>query len=389
MAEANSPKPLKIAMLIPDNREESGRHQDPLPYFGPAPSALLQGLAGLPDVEVHVVSCVKKAVPAPEKIAENTYYHAEVVPQWGWLRSGYLGCHRAVKNRLRTIRPHVVHGQGSERNCALNAACCGWPNVVTLHGNMRAVARFHHARPLSYLWLTARLEAMALRRTDGVVCITTYTRRQVAGLAKSTWVIPNAVDEDFFTVPRVAAREPVLLCVANIERHKNQVALMRALEPLAGRPPFRLKFLGRLADPDYGREFQNEIARLPWCEYAGYADRAMLKAELSCASLTVLPSLEDNCPMAVLEAMAAGVPVAAASIGGIPDLVVDGATGRLFNPGDPGNMREAVRELLENADRRQALAQAARQAAAERFRPSVIAQRHLEVYREVLRARSR
>ena len=56
----------------------------------------------------------------------------------------------------------------------------------------------------------------------------------------------------------------------------------------------------------------------------------------------VLPSVEDNCPNVVLEAMAAGVPVAASSIGGIPDLIRPGETGALFYPRDVGGMAASI-----------------------------------------------
>ncbi len=47
-------------------------------------------------------------------------------------------------------------------------------------------------------WLAARLEDFVLPRTDGVVCITNYTRRAVTDLARKTWIVPNAVDAEFF-----------------------------------------------------------------------------------------------------------------------------------------------------------------------------------------------
>jgi glycosyltransferase involved in cell wall biosynthesis len=104
------------------------------------------------------------------------------------------------------------------------------------------------------------------------------------------------------------------------------------------------------------------------------------------ASGLVLPSLEDNCPMAVLEAMAAGVPVAAAKVGGVPELIRHGETGWLFDPTDSGAIAVAMKKLLENPASE--MASLARSEARTRFHPRVIAVRHLEIYREVLASRT-
>jgi L-malate glycosyltransferase len=98
--------------------------------------------------------------------------------------------------------------------------------------------------------------------------------------------------------------------------------------------------------------------------------------------------LEDNCPMVVLEAMAAGVPVIAANVGGVPDLVEDGVTGLLCDPTDPKSMAAAVYRFMEKSSLREAVAGAGQRMAQTRFHPTVIAGKHLEIYREVLNSRS-
>jgi glycosyltransferase involved in cell wall biosynthesis len=167
---------------------------------------------------------------------------------------------------------------------------------------------------------------------------------------------------------------------------KNQNAFIRSLDPLAGNDRFKLVFLGK-APPDdpYAAEFLDLVAARPWCEFAGFADREKLKTWLRRASLLALPSLEDNCPMVVLEAMAAGLPVLAAKVGGVPELIEDGKTGLLCDPLDPASMGVAVGKMLDDADLFQKLALAAKQEAVARFHPLVIARAHLEIYREVLK----
>jgi glycosyltransferase involved in cell wall biosynthesis len=128
------------------------------------------------------------------------------------------------------------------------------------------------------------------------------------------------------------------------------------------------------------------LAGHSWCEHGGFADRATLQRELASASLVVLPSLEDNCPMVVLEAAAAGVPVAGARIGGVPDLIAPGVTGGLFSPNDAAETLQVVESLLADPMRARRLAEEAKRQARQRFHPEQIARRHVEIYRELLAA---
>lgn len=380
---------MKVALLTTDNREYFHDFDNPVPYFGTAPEALLQGFGELPDVEVHVVSCAQRELHAPEKLAHNIWFHSLRVPKIGWLRTGYQGCIRAVRRCLTKIDPDIVHGQGTERDCAICAVFSGFPNVVTVHGNMRLVAKITASPPFSYNWLMGQLEKISLPRSYGVICITRYTQQAVRDLTDRTWLIPNAVDNSFFQIVRGEKSPPIILCVGNISLRKNQNAFLQALDGMASRRAFQLVFLGSsdLSDP-YNKDFFKLIEKRPWCRYEGFADRAKLKTYIAQAGLLALPSLEDNCPMVVLEAMAAGLPVAAANVGGVPDLVDDGRTGRLFNPHSLTSMEESVAKMLANSNEARQMANEAKTEALERFQPRIIARRHLDVYDEVLRSRS-
>lgn len=381
---------MVIVQLTTDNREPFREYHKPQPWFGTAPEALLQGFAQLPEVKVHVVTCTQRPmVSSPEKLADNIWFHSLHVPKLGWMRTAYQGCIRAVRRKVREINPDIVHGQGTERDCSISAIFSGFPNVLTVHGNMRLVAQLYRSGPFSYNSLAGRLESFTIPRSAGVVCITRYTRDAVADLARRTWVLPNAVDATFFEVPPRPDPVPDILCVGAVILRKNQNEFIRALDPLAARFPFTVTFLGNAtpADP-YSREFLELIKTRPWCRHAGFADRARLKEHLQRASLLMLPSLEDNCPMVVLEAMAASVPVIAANVGGVPDLIEEGVTGLFCDPLDRASMSNAVERLLASTALRTDLRERAKASALKRFHPRIIAERHVEIYREVLSTRS-
>jgi glycosyltransferase involved in cell wall biosynthesis len=262
---------------------------------------------------------------------------------------------------------------------------------VTIHGNMRLIARVTRARPFSFIWLAARLERLTIPRSGGVVCITHYTQEAVKDLARRTWVVPNAAHSSFFEMKAQppAGRPPLILCVGEVCLRKNQNALILALEPLAGKHAFQLKFCGGANESDlYAREFLELVRARPWCVYGGRSGRDKIQGLFREATALVLPSLEDNCPMTVLEAMAAGVPVVASRVGGLPDLIVEGETGFFCDPLEARSMAAAIEHLLVNPSATAEVAMQARHRARLRFHPKAVAQRHVEIYRDLLGRRS-
>jgi glycosyltransferase involved in cell wall biosynthesis len=177
---------------------------------------------------------------------------------------------------------------------------------------------------------------------------------------------------------------PVGLCVGTICGYKNQNDFIRALDPLAKEKKIKLVFIGQVIRGDYGREFLQLVHERAWCEHVGFANREQLKARLKAATFLALPTREDNCPMVVLEAMAAGVPVLASKIGGVPDLIESEKTGLFCDPDRPESFREAMEKLLADREFARQLATTAKAEALRRFHPQAVARQHLEIYRQAL-----
>ena len=400
---------MRSVFLTTDGREFFRNYGRETPWFGTAPQALLEGFSKLgSEIEVHVVSCTQHPVASPKKLADNIWFHSLHVPKMGWLRTGYQGCVRAVREKLKEIQPDIVHAQGTERDCAISSVLSPYPRILTIHGNLRLIKKQVGFSPFSALWFQSFLEGRVVPRFDGVICITKYTREAVDHEVPKTWVVPNAVDPDFLALGakrfRKITREvdpdidnsgfkyqvsglialPIILVVGTIDERKNQNAFIKALESLAGRVPFQVRFFGKCGDDEYGAAFQGLIAEREWCHYGGMIGREELKKEFGTASMLALPTHEDNCPMVVLEAMAAGVPVMASRVGGVPDLIDGISTGLFCDPLDPESFRIGVKKLLEDREFAQRMASTAYEDAVKRFHPNVIASKHLEIYRDVL-----
>jgi glycosyltransferase involved in cell wall biosynthesis len=385
-------KPLRIAILTTDKRDHDRDYANPMPGFGTAPEALLQGFTRLPEVEIHVVSCVHRPVNSPAKIAPNIFFHSMVVPKIGWMRTLYQGCIRAVRKKLREIQPDIVHGQGTEMDCGLGAIFSGFPNVLTIHGNMRAVARFYQAKPGSFLWLAAQLENFTLPRTGGVFCNSIYTRKLVASRAGQTWLVPNAVRPIFFDVPiaPVVLRRPVLLNIGVLQPYKRQRELLALARRLYERGlSFEMQFVGeRTPHTTYGAAFERELLA---AEAAGYARHLGLKSAtelipiLDAASALVHCSAEESFGLVVAEALARNRKFFGAATGGVVDIAEDMDGAELFPSGDFKALEAGLARWLSNGA---PLPKTCAQTALSRYHPTVIARKHLEIYREVLKAKA-
>lgn len=378
---------LRLALLTTDNREDRRDYAPSRPWFGTAVQALLDGFASMPEeVEVHVISCARRHLESPVRLAGNVQFHSIYVPPWAWLKSGYLGNILAARKRLAHIRPDIVHGQGTERDCGLTAAFSGYPNLITIHGNMRRLAGISHAPLWSFAGISAVLENIALRWCGGVVCLSSHSHDLAAPLARRTWLVPNAVDPSFFSVARnPSARPQVILIVADLLPNKNILQFLESIAQFRESCPFTVRLIGKAQqDSPYVRAVHSFANEHSWCKIEPFADREHIRAAMASATLLALPSLEENLPMVILESMAAGLPVAASYVGGIPDLIAHEETGLLFDPRDPDSIRQAVRSLLGDPTTRKRIVDRAREAVMRRHHPQTIARQHLEVYREML-----
>jgi glycosyltransferase involved in cell wall biosynthesis len=379
---------MKIALLTTDGREIWKDYGTPAPHFGTAVEALMQGFARMPEVEVHVVSCARARVNAPPKLSGNIYFHSLYVPKLGWLRTGYQGCLRAVRKKLKEIRPDVVHGQGTERDCAFCAVFSGYPNVVTIHGNVAELARQFEERVGSYMWWAARLETFTLKRTHGVFCNSAYTEGLVRPRARRTWRVANPLREMFFAPGSTPAnsRRCTLVNVGVISARKRQLELLDVARALRQQGlDFEFQFVGDAhADEGYVSTFLEKLKPL---EQDGVARCVGLKIKDDLVQLfdqatgMVHFSPAESFGLVVAEGLARGLRVFAARVGGVPD-VVNGVPGaELFAADDWQGLTVAVGNWIRSGSPR---ARGAAEMMRARYHPGQIARQHVEIYREVL-----
>ena len=199
-----------------------------------------------------------------------------------------------------------------------------------------------------------RSERVVLRAATGVVVTSEWTRQQVL----TRYQIPaGRVHVARPGVDRVAARaRPVrghLMCVGALGRHKGQDILVEALAEL-GDLDWQCVLTGALdRDPDFVDQLHTRITRLGYGQrvrLTGVLTGAALSRAYTCADLLIAPSRSETYGMAVTEALAHGLPVMAAAVGGLPEALgcnADGTRpGRLIPSGDPAALAAAIGDWL-------------------------------------------
>ena len=235
--------------------------------------------------------------------------------------------------------------------------------TVLLHMPLATVLDTHHDASAQ------RSEGVVLRAATGVVVTSEWTRRQVL----TRYAIPaHQVHVARPGVDRVAApARPVrgrLICVGVLGRHKGQDLLVEALAHLAERD-WHCVLAGPLdRDPAYVEQLQARITCLGYghrIRLSGVLTGAALSHAYTTADLLVAPSRSETYGMAVTEALAHGLPVIAAAVGGLPEALgstADGTRpGQLVPPGDPAALAATLADWLDDERHRCRLRAAARQ----------------------------
>jgi glycosyltransferase involved in cell wall biosynthesis len=235
--------------------------------------------------------------------------------------------------------------------------------TVLLHMPLATAVDTHHDASAE------RSERAVLRAAAGVVVTSEWTRRQVL----TRYAIPACrVHVARPGVDRVAApARPIrghLICVGVLGRHKGQDLLVEALAELADRN-WHCVLAGSLdRAPDFAEQLRTRISRLGYdhrVRLSGVLTGAALSHAYATADLLVAPSRSETYGMTVTEALAHGLPVIAADVGGLPEALgstADGTRpGQLIPPCDPAALAAALADWLGDERHRHRLRAAAQQ----------------------------
>jgi glycosyltransferase involved in cell wall biosynthesis len=269
-----------------------------------------------------------------------------------------------LRRELRRETPLVVHVHFASRGSTVRKCIASW---LTLRARRPLILHAHGAEFDRFFLSLPRVFQRAVRtvfaRADCFVVVSTqwrefYTRH--CGVSPSRVVVlGNPVVVPARTTERKGRRVVQFLFLGRTGTRKGAFDLLHAFGALPDelRARARLVFAGDGAVDtlrEQSKIFADRIDVHDWL------DSAQRDALLEASDVFVLPSHAEGVPMAMLEAMAHGLPVVTTAVGGIPDIVTNGCEGLVVKPGDPVALCDALQTLIESEPLRLKMGQCAR-----------------------------
>lgn len=308
------------------------------------------------------------------------------------------------EHRLSLIHTHVQHRLGGIARSV--AKLKGIPYVVSLHGDSFSVrdgidgeavdpcrGTLEWGKVFGRWFGTHRV----LNDAAAIVCVGESEYREVKRRYpfKNVFQVPIGVDVERFASADGAAfraaygytaEERIVLCVSRIDSRKNQVDLVRAFARFSkDHPDHRLVLIGTVASEEYHRRVLAEIVHLGLRDVVRVipglaAGDPMLPSAYKAAEMFVAVPRHEPFGAVVLEAWAAGVPVAAYAVGGISGFAFDRENALLVEPGNRAQLTERMAEFAADASLRKKLAERAFAEASNRHDWPLVAEEMREIY---------
>jgi len=346
----------------------------------------------LPLVDPLILTYVREGVTAPSQFLSalaSAGLSSQVIHERS--RFDFRGI-RQLRERIAAHQPHVVQTHSVKSHFLFR--------VAGLHRLYPWLA-FHHGYTATDLKMKAynQLDRWSLQAPRLIVTVcgpfadelvrSGVRRNRIRILHNSVRLpqppAPGAVDAVRRSLG-LTGEESVILAVGRFSYEKAHVDLIAAFAELKRIAPERPVALVLVGDGPERRNIESAIASANLTSQVFFAGQVSdVQPFYALASILALPSHSEGSPNVVLEAMAAGVPVVATAVGGVPELLTHEATGLLVEPRASPQMAAALHRLLSDQVLARQLAERARQRIAADFQPENYRRSLVEIYRKMTR----
>jgi len=309
-------------------------------------------------------------------------------------RVNYLLTHRGIcremfailqRHRIDLLHVQCVSSNGHYARIARQEL--GLPLVVTTQGERTMDATGLYQRSA---FANESLRAL-LRNADHITACSRHTLDDMENYWGSLFgsrasVVYNGIDlRNFAAAEPYPSAEPYILGIGRLVPQKGFDVLIRAFAK-AAIPGWKLLIAGEGTEREALQNLILELGLQDRASLIGRADRPTAAGLFLGCGFFVLPSRMEPLGIVNLEAMAAGKPVVASRVGGVPEIVREGETGLLFPAEDEAALCEAIKRLASSAELRNRFGAAARRAV-EAFTWPAIAGQYIKIYQEAMARR--
>ena len=270
-----------------------------------------------------------------------------------------------IVGKVLAFEPTICHVHGTSIfSCEIFNALKkqGIPLMLTVHGLVKeekhkALKNRFSLKTLYQFWTQTSAERELLQSAFGIIVDTQYVAKQIDQYRLNTRpkvaVIPQGINEQFFNVS-CSPCSKTILSVGAFSRRKGHLLLVKAFERIASHiPEASLTICGVVSDNAYYNEVMNYVDASPFKDRISIMTnlpKAQLLAQYEKAKVFALHSQEESQGIVFAEAMAAGLPIVATNVGGVPYVVEHGVTGLLSVYSDVDAFASCLERLLTNEE---------------------------------------
>jgi len=297
----------------------------------------------------------------------------------------------SLKRKIEEINPDIINLYGAASSAAYWMAAAliknKYPFALTVVGIWSKDIKYISKKPIPFLifLIEVMVRKYVIPRVPNIIAQTSSTKGLISRMADAKiYVVSGGVEfEQIQQIPPADLDEtPDIFVVAGLERIKGVDILLKSI-PIALKsvPELKIYIGGSGSQERRLKSLTKELNLEGHVRFLGFITEEKFQYYKAC-KIAIVPSRWDSQPNTLLEAMASGKPVVASNVGGIPDTMVDGETGFLFESENVEELADKIVMLLKDESLRKKMGDAARERARERDWAR-IAEKTMEVYRDI------
>lgn len=325
---------------------------------------LAKGLSSIKEIDLHIITHSSKIPFTQEIKKDNITYHI-IKYNFPFSNKGfpnkfrwdiftlYSGFIKNALKEIKNIQPDIIHAHGTEHAYSLCAYYAGVPNITSIQG---IVSEIYKITPTFNFWLQKHIENYSIKKNKYFGCRTDWDKNIIKEKNPESiiYYLPEIISDIFFNLKWQPINYNTLLYVGSLTKHKGLDILLYAIAELKSNlPEINLRIIGQ-ANNIFKKKIDILIDKFDIksnIQFLGSKLSAEIASEMAKATIYVHPSLIDNSPNSLCEAMAVGMPCIASNVGGIPSIIENKKNGILFNRGDAKSLANSVKFLFSDRNR--------------------------------------
>lgn len=350
---------------------------------------LTEQLRKYEDLDVHVITNSDQIKEDLTVKKDNLTIHYLSSPKLPRLITSLSIDQYTLIKKIKEVNPDIVHAQNTAPITGFTASLLSrkYPILLTVMGIVQEEAKTWRG-PIGFIKgiIYGSMERHALKNIQDITVLTPYVKKKIEDMcAGRIYVVPIGINDDYFNIANDEIKNR-LLFIGGIEPRKGLIHLLRAINIIKNEiQDIDLHIVGMIRKKGYYNELEkyikdNDLDRN--IKFLGFLDMEDNKREYGECSIFVLPSREESQGLVLVEAMAAGNPIVASNIGGIPYVVDNNETGFLVEYGNAGQLAEKILLLLKDKDLRIHMGAKGRERAKE-FLNEEIAMKIYKLYKKI------